>query len=117
MKMYISSNDYYNFKKPREILNYHKIAINNRNVLVVEVNEPLIGQKYGLSGDISTLYLINRFDEYAFDKLNKFPIDVHVFIVKKDETRLPSSLTEMQNIAWACLYDNEEDAVSSLTSL
>lgn len=111
MILYLSSYDYTEFEVPRRILNYQKRKIDNRNVLSVEIDEPVIGQKYGFGGiDINTLYLINRVDENAFEKLDSFPIDVHVCIPKRPQDHTPASLSDMQNIAWASLYDNKEDA-------
>ncbi|MGE5497233.1 MAG: hypothetical protein ACM3Q2_04150 [Syntrophothermus sp.] len=111
MILYLSSYEYKEFEVPRRVLNYQKWKIDNRNVLSVEVDEPVIGQTYGFGGiDINTFYLINRFDENAFDKFDSFPIDVNVFIPKSPQDHTPTSLSDMQNIAWACLYDNEEDA-------
>ena len=113
MKLYLSSYEYNDFEIPREVLQYQRKKLDDRNVLIIEVDKPLIGQKYGLlDNDISKFYLVNRVDENAFDNLNKFPIDVHVLIIKKTETINPSSLSELQNIAWACLYDNEKDAIN-----
>ena len=113
MKLYLSSNESTEFAIPREILEYHKIAINNRNVLVVEVDEPVIGQNHGLGGtDITRLYLVNRHveDALAFDKLDKFPI--HVYVLLLSGNNLPCTLKEFKNIAWACIYNNKEDAQS-----
>ena len=111
MKLFLSSYEYETFENPREILLFRKEIIDNRNILVVEVDRPIIGQKYGLlDNDIQTLYLVNRINEDAFDKFNLFPIDVHVLIPKSINKLKPSSLSDMQNIAWACLYDNEKDA-------
>ena len=111
MTLYISSYEYSDFEIPREVLRYHKSLIENRNVLIVEVDTPLIGQKYGLlDNDISKLYLINRINENAFDTLTKFPIDVHVLIPSSQKNLNPSTLSNFQNIAWACLYDNIKDA-------
>lgn len=111
MKLYLSSYEYETFEVPREILHFRKETIDNRNTLIVEVDKPVIGQKYGLAGtDIQTLYLVNRVNEHAFDKFDAFPIDVHVLIPKSPKELVPTSLSDMQNIAWACLYDNEEDA-------
>jgi hypothetical protein len=112
MTMYISSYDYFSFHLPRKILNYNKILIDDRNVLVVDVDPPVLGQQYGFTIDISTLYLIKRFDENAFNELDKFPIDVYVLILKDDRKLVPSSLADLRNIVWACLYDSEEDALS-----
>ena len=111
MALYISSYEYEDFAIPRRVLHYRKIKINDRNCLIIEVDKPLIGQKYGLSNyDVNVLYLINRVDECAFDTLSKFPIDVYVLIAKTSQIVNPILLTELQNIAWACLYDNEVDA-------
>lgn len=111
MKLYLSSYEYEDFTMPTKILQYHKIILDNRNILVIEVDKPLIGQKYGLLDyNPKTLYLINRVNENAFDKLDQFPIDVHVLIQKKKEYLSPSFLSQLQNIAWACVYNNEKDA-------
>jgi hypothetical protein len=111
MELFISSYEYEDFAIPRRILHYQKTKIDDRNCLIIEVCKPLIGQKYGLySCAINMFYLINRVDEYSFDKLNKFPIDVYVLVVKTPDIINAVSLSELQNIAWACLYDNETDA-------
>jgi hypothetical protein len=111
MELYISSYEYEDFAIPRRILHYRKTKIDNRNCLIIETDKPLIGQKYGLLNcDIDIFYLINRVDEYAFDTLNQFPIDVYILILKTAEIINPISLSELQNIAWACLYNNEADA-------
>ena len=113
MKLYLSSYEYNDFEIPRKVLQYQKIKLDDRNALVIEVDKPLIGQKYRLlNKDVTKFYLMSRVNESAFDKMNKFPIDVHVLIVKKPEIINPSSLAELQNIAWACLYDNEKDAIN-----
>lgn len=111
MELYLSSYEYNDFEIPRKVTHFQKTKLSDRNVLIVEVDQPLIGQKYGLLGnDITKFYLVNRVDENAFEKLNKFPIDVHVLIIGNSEIVYPSSLEELQNIAWACLYDNKKDA-------
>ena len=114
-KLYLSSYEYDTFAIPRRVLHYRKTTIQCtnciRNCLVIETDNPLSGQVYGLQNHtVNTFYLVNRVDEYAFDTLDKFPIDVHVLIVKTTEQLNPTSLSELQNIAWACLYDNETDA-------
>ena len=111
MKLYLSSYEYRDFEMSRKITHFQRMKLDNRNVLKIEVENPIIGQKYGLLGNnITTFYLVNRVDENAFEKLTQFPIDVHVLIVANSEINSPSSLEELQNIAWACLYDNEDDA-------
>jgi hypothetical protein len=111
MKLYLSSYEYNDFEIPRTVTDFERLQLDGRDVLAVEVKQPLIGQKYGLLGnDITKFYLVNRVDECAFESLNKFPIDVHILIVKSSTTIVPNSLDELQNIAWGCLYDNERDA-------
>lgn len=113
MDLYLSSDEYKDFKIPRKVLHYKKTKLDGRNTLIIQVDKPLIGQKYGLlDKDVTIFYLVNRFNENAFDELNLFPIDVYVLIMKNYETINPSSLYELQNIAWACLYDNEKDAIN-----
>lgn len=111
MNLFLTSDDYADFLIVRKIIDYQKTVIDNRNVLKVVVNEPLIGQKYNLGTyDPDVVYLINRHDENAFDKFNAFPIGVHVLIVKTTTKLTPTSLDDLQHIAWACLFDDETTA-------
>lgn len=111
MKLYLSSYDYKDFEKPRKVIRFQKIILCGRSVLEIDVRDSLIGQKYGLSDmDISKFYLIDRFDENSFEELNKFPIEVHVLIKKEFKDLTVNSLDQLQNIAWAILYDNKKDA-------
>lgn len=108
MNLFLTSTEQTDFAIVRKIIDYQKIVIDNRNVLIITVNEPLIGQGYGLKDyDPDVFYLINRHDENAFDKLNEFPISVHVLIIKSNTKLAPTSLDDLQHIAWADLYDNE----------
>jgi hypothetical protein len=110
MTLYLSSYEYSDFDKPRKIINFIKYRIDQRNVLIVEVEEPLFGQNYGLGGkDITRFYLVNRVDEDAFESFKRFPIDVHVLIDKNFKESI-SSLSDLESIGWACLYDKENDA-------
>lgn len=114
MNLYISSYEYSDFEIPRKVQQLYKVNLEGRNCLVIEVIEPLIGQKYGLINDVTKFYLINRVDEQAFEKFEKFPIDVFVFIPRNDNILHVTSLLDLQNIAWACIYDNHKDAFDHL---
>ena len=84
MELYLSSDEYKDFKEVRKILEYHKIVIDDRNLLIVKVDIPLIGQKYGWGAkDIGTLYITNRFidDRSLLEKLDKFPIHIHICLL------------------------------------
>lgn len=111
MKLFLSSYEFDDFDKPRKLLSIEKINLDDKLILMAEIENPIIGQKYGLlDKDISVLYLICRVDKDAFIKLNKFPIDVHVLISNKSSKGNVSSLDDLQLIAWACLYNNQNDA-------
>lgn len=116
MQLYLSEYDHNtDFKEIRKVLRYSKQAIDKRPALVVDVDIPLIGQSYGYGGkDIKRFYLISRFDDNDIEKLNTFPIYVHVFISKNPDNQECISLSELSNIVWASLYDNEADARSHL---
>jgi hypothetical protein len=112
MNLYLSSEEYLDFKEVRKILDLRKIEIEERHLILVRISPPLIGQKYSRRGDnIETVYLTNKFieDIESIKKLNKFPLNVLVLMPKSLEI-IPSSLREFDNIAWACLYNNEKDA-------
>ncbi len=107
--MYISSYEYDEFKNPRKIVSSNKIEFEGRVVFKVIVDTPIFGQDYGLGGAyISELYLVGRFEELK--ELNSFPFEVHVFIPKSDQFNSINSLSQLQNIGWASVYDNERDA-------
>lgn len=113
MELFISSYDYMDFVKPRKILRFQHIQISGRKGLIVDVDVPLDGIKYGRQEkELHQLILLNRVDEHAFDSLKKFPIDVFVLIEKESGNREqnPIEVRELKNIAWACLYNNEKDA-------
>jgi hypothetical protein len=112
MQLYISSYEYSDLSTPNRIVKYFRTNIENRKVLIVDIENPINGQKYGLLDQpISQLFLVNRFNEHSFEKLNKFPIDVHVFIsLRKDVKNIQFS--NLEHVAWATLYNNIKDAKS-----
>lgn len=111
-KLFLSSYDYANFSAPRKITNYQWTVLDERNCLIVTVDLPLSGQEYNLPAvPIITHYLVNRHleDRSVFKELSSFPIDVYVLIPKSLENEIVS-LSQLQNISWATLYDNLKDA-------
>jgi hypothetical protein len=111
MTLYLLSYEYPDFDIPRTVNHFERMQLDGREVLVIEVEQPLIGQKYGwFDKDITTFYLVNRFEEGAFERLQQFPIEVQVYVMKSSTATLPHSLDELQQIAWACLFDHEGEA-------
>ena len=112
-KIFLSSDDYAEFTKPKEVAKYDWIMIEKRPVMAIEIKEPLIGQVHGLGGqDIYSLYLVSRFDDKAIQELVHFPIEVLVSIRKEFNSQMPKHLSDLEVIAWARLYDNLEDATA-----
>jgi hypothetical protein len=113
MNLYLSSDEYEDFKRVKEILQYQKIDIEHRSFMMAKIDIPLIGQKYGWGDkDIKTIYLTNRFEGDSIEKINRFPFYVHVLIPKVSDSFGISSFSDLISIAWACIYDRKEDAIN-----
>ena len=113
-QLFISSYEYDNFDKPRKVKLVKEIELKGKSCLFVEFDIPVNGAEYGYPNEL--LYdflLVPRFDKNALSELQKFPIEVHIFIAKASEKK-KYNLEEMTNIAWACLYDNYSDALSKI---
>jgi hypothetical protein len=112
MSLYLSSEEYVDFKEVRKIVEHKNVIIEHRNVIIAKITPPLIGQKYGWGkDDIDTIYLTNKFveDVESIKTLDKMPLNV-IVLIPKAQNITPTSLAEFDNIAWSCLYDNKEDA-------
>jgi hypothetical protein len=104
-KKYLTSTDYDEFKKPRIIESPKSIIIESRNLTVVEINDPIIGQSYGFGGDdITRLYLLGRFKDDTVESA-KLPFDVHVMIPKNKDLSEVKSLKDLLNIGWATVTE------------
>lgn len=114
MNLFISSSDYCNFNIVRTVLYYEIILIDDIEMMLIETNIPIIGQPYGLGAlDPSKFYVANRYigAQRQLKELKQFPIEVYVYIVSNtSEYNKIEHISQLQNIAWACLYDNETDA-------
>lgn len=112
MEIFLSSYDYEEFYAPRKIVGFQKGVIANRNVLIAEIDTPVIGQKYGFGDkDITKVYLVIRFDDSLFEKLDTFPIDVYILIPHThDKIHDNKSFKDFDNIAWGRIYNNLQDA-------
>lgn len=111
MNLFLMSDDYLDFKIIRNVLKYEHIKIDNLGVLKIETHIPIIGQSYNLGDfDPNVFYLTNRYNNNYLDKLKQFPIAVRVYIVKDKQMTSPLTFNDLQQIAWASLYDNQIDA-------
>src|SRR5262249_20763813 len=82
-------------------------------LLLVRVEPPLVGQRYGLGGrDIDTLLVATRHKGASLFPINQWPVYVHVarLLIENPEQRDQIHDNEFESIAWAELYRTEEDA-------
>lgn len=109
--LYLSSTEQKDFEESREVVVSKKLEIDGREFLLLSTKECLIGQSYGFGGrDIYDFYVTNRSQGESVHGIDKFPFYVYVLIPKSPEKMVPKSISDLQNIAWAWLYDNEADA-------
>ena len=111
-ELFISSYEYDSFAIPRKVKIVKEIELVGKNCLFVKFDKPVNGEEYGQGNELLIDFLlVTRFDKKALWELKKFPIGVHVFIMKISENG-SYNLEEMTNIAWANLYDKYSDALS-----
>jgi|GEM_PF-1170209 len=106
--LYLTSNEYERLKGPYTCEPENNIYINKRQVLVVKIEPSLAGIEYNLGFKaITHLLLIAKYKDSDLKKMNKFPIDVVVFI--PDNLEEPLNLnrrwSKMQSIGWAELHN------------
>lgn len=114
MNLYLMSLDYYDFQTIRKVLEYRYITIDGIQVLKIRTDLSIIGQKYGL-GDYNpdVFYLTNKYNNDNLIHLTGFPIAVVVHITMS-VNKNPIHFSDLQNIAWAELYNNISDMQADL---
>jgi hypothetical protein len=81
--------------------------------LLVKVDPPLIGQRYGLgASDIEKVVVATRHKGASLFPITGWPVFVHVArpLVDKPESRDRLLSNEIEAIAWAELYATEQAA-------
>ena len=102
--MYITSTEYENLAGPISCNVISNIYVNKRQVLVVEINPTLAGIDYGKGFNaITHLLLIAKYNDEEIKRLDKFPIDVVVFVPDNIEEplKIERKWSEMNSIGWA----------------
>ena len=81
--------------------------------LLITIDPPIIGQKYGLGGkDISEVIVATRYKGDNLFPITNWPLDVHVarLLDNIPESAVKLSSSQFAEIAWAELYPTEESA-------
>lgn len=105
--LYISSTEYEKLKGPFNCIILNNVFINKRQVLLVEINPVLSGIDYGIGfSEIKYLFLLAKYKDSEIKKMNRFPIDVIVFIPEDLNNPFNNlkSWKNMNSIGWAELH-------------
>lgn len=101
-------------EEPRSCWFVKRIAMERgRDLLLMRIDPPLVGQKYGLGGhDLDFVLITPRHQGDSLFPINEWPLYVHVArpLVHDPENRDALRSDEMELIAWAELYRTEEEA-------
>ena len=101
-------------EEPRRCWRLRRLRTDGRDdLLLVRINPPLIGQKYGLGDlDIDRVVLAPRHRGASLFPVSEWPIYVHVARLTIELPEGHDSLRdeELELIAWAELYRTTEEA-------
>ena len=109
---YLSSSEGYDLEEPRRCWIVRKFRTTQRSdLLLVELQPPIIGQKYGLGGrDIAQVVVASRHQGVSLIPISEWPAYVHVARIVGDSIEEPLQDEDLQVIAWAELHQTEEAA-------
>jgi hypothetical protein len=111
---YLTSSEGYEMESPRRCWRVKRLATDNRDdLLLIKIEPPLIGQKYGLgSREIDLVLIAPRHQGASLFPISEWPLYVHVarLLIENPEGRDVVRADEFESIAWAELYPTEEDA-------
>lgn len=115
---YLASTEGYDLQQPRRCERLGRLNSDTRSdLLLVRVDPPIIGQKYGLgSRDIHTVVLAARHRGESLFPIRKWPVAVHVARLLIDTPLKSAKVREadLQVLAWAEIYPTEQAAKQSL---
>ena len=102
--LYLTSTEYESISGPIACELVNNTYVNKHQVLVVRIEPPLAGIDFnkGLQA-INYLLLIAKYKDAEIKKLNRFPIDVVVFVPDnlEDPLRINRKWSKMESIGWA----------------
>lgn len=106
----LTSTEYERLTGPIACEIVSNMHVNKRQVLVVKIEPPLAGIDYGRGfRAINYLLLIAKYKDAEIKNLNKFPIDVVVFVPDnlEEPLKIERKWSEMESIGWAELNENQ----------
>ena len=114
---YLASSEGYGLEEPRRCWRVKRLTADERDerddLLLLKIDPPLPGQKYGLGNcDVDLVLVATRHRGVSLFPVNEWPVFVHVARPLSVNPELRETLREdeFETIAWAELYRTEEDA-------
>jgi len=110
----LASTESYEMEEPRQCWRVRRMETEKRDdLLLVKIDPPLIGQKYGLGARDPDLVLIaTRHRDESLFPIATWPVYVHVALPLIADRQVHDKLkdSQIQSIAWATLYQTADDA-------
>lgn len=111
---YLASSEGYGLESPRGCKRVKRMISTSQNdLMLIEIDPPLIGQKYGLGGrDINHVIISPRHQGSSLFPISEWPTFVHVArpLIDNIENCDVLAENEFELIAWAEIYQTEEEA-------
>ncbi len=110
---YLASSENYDLEEPRKCFRIKRLRGEQRDdYLLIRIDPPISGQPYGFGQDIEKVIVVARHSGYSLFPITEWPVFVHVSVplVDDPESRDLLRRDEVDHIAWAALYETEEEA-------
>lgn len=115
---YLASTEGYDLEKPRKCWIIKRLKTIDRNdLLLIHIEPPLMGQKYGLGGrDIDCVIVVTRHKRDSLFSDTSWPVDAHIarLLIHLPDDKLELESSDFELIAWAELYKAEKDAIDKM---
>ena len=111
---FLASSEGYGLKEPRKCYRLKRLNGSSRDdLLLIRIEPAIIGQSYGLGGEaIDRVVIAGRHRGDGLFPIKRWPVSVHVarVLVPGPETRESLRDDEIEEIAWAEIYETEAQA-------
>jgi len=111
---YLASTEGYDLEMPRKCYLLRRLkSLNRDDLLLIKIEPPLIGQKFGLGGqDIHQVIIANRHKIGIVFPITYWPVYVYIArpLISLSDRDTEIQTTDMEVIAWGELYKTEKDA-------
>jgi len=111
---YLASSEGYGMEEPRRCWRLKRLRSDKRDdLLLIRIEPPLPGQKYGLGNqDVNVVLVAPRHQGATLFPINEWPLFVHVARLLIDNPQEQDRLhdRDFESVAWAELYRSEREA-------